>query len=348
MLDDKLTLRASYSTGFRAPQLHQIYLQIAQQSFVPGQGIQNKGIFNNASPQAKLLGIPELEPEKSTNITVGLGLKPTSNFNITLDYYNIAVDDRIILGSEITGTGDPANALDQVLNANGIVSASFFTNGINTRTSGIDLVASYRNVALGSGIMNFNLAGNYVIFNKLEGAKSVSDYEAGDVSKPNGDVINPSLIANAGKSVFDFTQEALLLSSRPQYKAILGIDYMIGKFGFNLNNTLFGPTTFRQLGLNQNLKTVFQPAVVTDLGINFQISKNVSLGVNANNLLDVLPKWEFKALNAAGEAVLADPAQVRNQSNLVTFNQRYSIATYDGSQFSQLGTTLFASLTIKL
>lgn len=348
LLDDKLTLRASYSTGFRAPQLHQIYLQIAQQSFVPGQGIQNKGIFNNASPQAKLLGIPQLEPEKSTNITVGLGLKPSSNFNLTLDYYNIAVDDRIILGSEITGTGDPNNALDQVLNANGIVAASFFTNGINTRTSGIDLVASYRNVALGSGKLNFNLAGNYVLFNKLEGAKSVSDYEAGDVSKPNGDVINPPLIAGAGKSVFDFTQEALLFSSRPQYKAILGIDYMIGKFGFNLNNTLFGPTTFRQLGLNQNLKTVFKPAVVTDLGINFQISKNVNLGINANNLLDVLPKWEFKALNAAGEAVLADPAQVKNQSNLVTFNQRYSIVTYDGSQFSQLGTTLFASLTIKI
>jgi iron complex outermembrane receptor protein len=347
LLDNKLTVRASYSTGFRAPQLHQIYLQIAQQSFVPGEGIQTKGIFNNASPQAKLLGVEQLQPEESTNLTVGFGLKPSDNFNITLDYYNIAVDNRIILGSEISGTGDPNNALDQVLSSNGIVAASFWTNGINTRTSGIDFVGSYRNVMLGKGKLGFNLAANYVIFNGLEGAKSVSDYEAGDITKPNGNVINPRIIASAGKSVFDFTQDALLFTSRPKYKAILGIDYSLNKISINLNNTLFGPTTFRQAGLNENLKTVFSPAVVTDLGLNFQLSKNMALGINVNNLLNVLPKWEFKALNAAGEAVLSDPAQVKKNSNAVTFNQRYNILTYDGSQFSQLGTTLAANLTLK-
>jgi iron complex outermembrane receptor protein len=358
LMDDKLTLRASYSTGFRAPQLHQIYLQIAQQSFVPGQGIQNKGIFSNASPQAKLLGIEELKPEESTNFTAGIGLKPNNNLNITLDYYNIAVDDRIILGSEITATGNANNALDQVLTANGIVAASFFTNGINTRTSGIDVVVSYRNVQAGSGKLGFNLAANYVLYNKLSGAKSVSDYEDSDgksvnydntqyTSAPNGDVINPKLIADANKSVFDFTQEALLLTSRPQFKAILGVDYAVGKFNFALNNTLFGPTTFRQAGLDQNLKTVFQPAVVTDLAFNYQISKTLSLGINANNLLNVLPKWELKARNSAGEAILADPAQVKTQSNLITFNQRYAILTYDGSQFGQLGTTLAANLTVR-
>lgn len=347
LLDNKMTIRASYSTGFRAPQLHQIYLQIAQQSFVPGQGIQTKGIFNNNSPQAKLLGVPQLQPEESTNITVGIGVKPTPNFNVTLDYYNIAVDDRIILGSEIGPTGDPNNALDQVLTNNGIVAASFWTNGINTRTSGIDFVASYRNLMAGSGKLGFNLAGNYVIYNKLDGAKSTSDYEAGDITVPNGNVINPPLIEAAGKSVFDYTQDALLFTSRPKYKAILGIDYSLNKISFVLNNTLFGPTTFRQLGLNQNLKTVFQPAVITDLGVNFQITDALSIGVNANNIANVLPKWEFKALNAAGEAVLADPAQVKTNSNAITFNQRYSIVTYDGSQFSQLGTTLSANVTVK-
>lgn len=347
MLDDKLTLRASYSTGFRAPQLHQIYLQIAQQSFVPGQGIQTKGIFNNNSPQAKLLGVGQLQPEESTNITVGFGLKPSSNFNITLDYYNIAVDNRIILGSEIDSTDTPNSPLNQVLNSNGIVAASFWTNGINTRTSGIDFVASYRNVAAGSGKLGFNLAANYVINNGLENAKSTSDYESGDVSLPNGDVINPPLIAAAGKSVFDYTQDALLFSSRPKYKAILGIDYILNKISVNLNNTLFGPTTFRQAGLNQNLKTVFKPAIVTDLGVNFEISKTLSLGINVNNILNVLPKWELKALNAAGETVLADPVAVKNNSNAITFNQRYSIVTYDGSQFSQLGTTLAANLTVR-
>ena len=347
MLDDMLTIRASYSTGFRAPQLHQIYLQIAQQSFVPGQGIQTKGIFNNNSPQAKLLGVGQLQPEESTNFTVGFGIKPTQNFNLTVDYYNIAVDNRIILGSEIGSTGDPNNALDQVLTNNGIVTASFWTNGINTRTSGIDFVASYRNVMLGAGRLGFNFAANYVIFNGLDGAKSISDYEAGDVTQPNGNVINPPLIAAAGKSVFDYTQDALLFSSRPRYKAILGLDLGYNRVSFNLNNTLFGPTIFRQAGLNSNLKTEFKPAVVTDLGINFDITQAISFGINVNNIFNVLPKWELKALNAAGEAVLADPAQVKANSNAITFNQRYNIVTYDGSQFSQLGTTLAANLRVK-
>ncbi len=355
-LDDKLTLRASYSTGFRAPQLQQIYLQIAQQSFVPGQGIQTKGIFNNNSPQAKLLGVGKLKAEESTNLTVGIGLKPTRNFNLTLDYYNIAVDNRIILGSEIGPTGDPNNSLDKVLSDNGIVAASFWTNGINTRTSGIDFVASYRNVMLGSGKLGFNLAANYVLNNGLDGAKSVSDYEKNDgapenymnyASKPNGNVINPSLIAAAGKSVFDFTQEALLFSSRPQYKAILGIDYGIKKLSINLNNTVFGPTTFRQAGLNQNLKTVFKTAVVTDLGISYDISNTLNIGVNVNNIFNILPEWELKARNPEGDKILADPAQLKANSNAITFNQRYSIVTYDGSQFSQLGTTLAANLTVK-
>jgi iron complex outermembrane receptor protein len=359
LLDDKLTLRASYSTGFRAPQLHQIYLQIAQQSFVPGQGIQTKGIFNNNSPQAKLLGVGQLKAEESTNITVGFGLKPSRNFNFTLDYYNIAVDNRIILGSEIAlNPGDtfPQHvALRKVLEDNGIVAASFWTNGINTRTSGIDVVASYRNVMLGSGKLAFNLAANYVINNGLEGAKSTSDYEKSDgaaenymnyASQPNGNVINPSLIDAAGKSVFDYTQDALLFSSRPKYKAILGIDYGVKKISVSLNNTLFGPTVFRQAGLNQNLKTVFKPAIVTDLGVNFELSKTLSLGINVNNILNVLPKWELKSRNAEGDKVLADPVQVKNNSNAITFNQRYNIVTYDGSQFSQLGTTLAANLRV--
>ena len=334
-VSEKVIIRASASTGFRAPSLHQINLQIAQASFVPGQGIQIKGIVNNRSAQAKLLGVPTLKPEKSTNLTFGLGLNPNKNLSITLDYYHIKLKDRIILSSEIDGSGlPPSDPLRQILDNNGIVAVSFFTNGINTLTSGIDFVSAYRNIVLGKGKFNFNLAGNYQFQSELDGGLM--------------SVQNPPLIANAGKSVFDFTQEALLLTSRPKYKVIVGGDYYLGKVGINLNNTVFGPTTFRQNGLNPNLKTVFKTKVVTDLGANFKLSSRLNLGINIQNLLNVLPEWEFKSLNAAGDAILKDPAQVKANSNAITFNQRYSIVTYDGSHFSQLGTTFALNLSVKL
>jgi iron complex outermembrane receptor protein len=71
------------------------------------------------------------------------------------------------------------------------------------------------------------------------------------------------------------------------------------------------------------------------------------LALNVNNLLNVLPEWNFKAENAAGTAILNDPAQVKNQSNLITFNQRYSQMTYDGYHFGQLGTMFNLSLNYK-
>ncbi len=328
---DIATIRSSYSTGFRAPSLHQINLQIAQASFVPGSGIQTKGIVNNRSAQARLLGVPSLEPEKSTNFTVGVGLTTSTHFSVTLDYYSIQLKDRIILSSEISKGGTPQSAtLDKVLDDNGIVAVSFFTNGMNTSTQGIDLVAGYRDIQLGAGRAGVSLAGNYTIENKVTA------------------INNPPLIASAGKSVLDFVQEALLLSSRPEYKAILGLTYKLGKADFSLNNTLFGPTTFRQNGLNENLKTVFTTNVVTDIGVGFQLAKNLGFSVNVNNVFNRLPKWKFEALNATGENILKDAAQVKANSNAITFNQRYDIVTYDGSQFSQLGTIFAASLSLRL
>jgi iron complex outermembrane receptor protein len=64
-------------------------------------------------------------------------------------------------------------------------------------------------------------------------------------------------------------------------------------------------------------------------------------------MFNVMPKWELKALNAAGEAVLADAAAVKANVNAITFNGRYSNVTYDGSHFSQLGLTGAANLTVR-
>ena len=329
-ITDNLTARASISTGFRAPTLHQIYTQKAQYSFIPGQGIQVGGLINNVSTQAKLLGIPELDAETSNNFTIGFGGKLGNGFTFTLDYYNITVDDRIVLGSEIGGTTAGNTPLDQILNDNNLSDVSFFSNAIDTRTSGIDVVLSKNNINIGEGSLDLNLSGNYTLKNERD-----------------GDVKDIALVADSGQSVVNATQEALFFTSRPVTKWILGANYDIKKFGFSLNNTYFGKTTFKQQGMSTDLRTEFTPKIVTDLAVNYNVNDKLTLSLNVNNLLNVLPEWSFKAENAAGEALLSDPAQVKDQSNLITFNQRYSQMTYDGYHFSQLGTMFNFSVNYK-
>ncbi len=314
ILEDRVTLRGSYSTGFKAPTLHQIYTQRAQYSFVPGQGIQVIGLINNVSPQARLLGVKPLTPEESTNLTFGFGWAVSQNLNLTVDYYDIAIDDRIVISNRVTTDTTTGSQVE------------FFTNSINTKTSGLDVVVDLRNMDLGPGALGVSLAANINLMNERDGA----------IPQVNG------------TDVIDATQEALFFTSRPKEKFVLGISYQMEHLGLSLYNTYFGSTEFRQTGLDPNLKTVFDPKIVTDLGITYEVFGNITIAANVNNLLDVLPEWKFEALNSAGSAILSDPAQTKVQTNLVTFNGRYDVMTYDGYHFSQLGRLYSLSLTYGL
>ncbi len=306
--EDKVTIRGSYSTGFKAPTLHQIYTQRVQYSFVPGQGIQSIGLANNVSPQARILGVRPLEPEESKNLTFGIGANVTPDINFTFDFYNISISDRIVISNRVVTSGGEVE---------------FFTNSIDTKTSGLDLVLDYKNINVGSGLLGLSVAGNVTLKNERDG----------------------NILKVKGTNVIDETQEALFFTSRPKQKFVVGATYEMRRLNWSLNGTYFGKTEFRQTGLDPNLKTVFDPKVVTDLAVTFDLFNNVSLAANVNNLLDVLPKWNFEALNAAGAAILASPAQTKVQRNLLTFNGRYDVMTYDGYHFSQLGRIFNLSLT---
>jgi iron complex outermembrane recepter protein len=320
-LDDKLTFRGSVSTGFRAPSLHQIYTEKSQSTFSGG-AIQITGIINNVSTAARTNGVPKLNPEKSTNLTFGVGVKPSRNFSLTLDYYHIKVKDRIVLGNLVNfGLGEQA----------------FFVNAINSLTSGIDFVAEYKNLQLGKGKVGLNLSGNYTISNKVD-----------------GEVNNPSSVKAltgplAGQTVFNATQDALMFTSRPKFKYILGLNYEVGVLGFSLNNTVFGPTKFRQADFtDKGLYTEFKTAAVTDLGVSFSATQKLSFAFNINNIFNVIPKYKIKSDgSASANAIVNDPASLRAQDLNITFDGRYDITTYDGSQFSQLGRLFSLSINYK-
>ncbi|MFM7193724.1 MAG: TonB-dependent receptor, partial [Bacteroidota bacterium] len=278
-VSDKLTFRGSTSTGFRAPTLHQQYLSLSQASFSGGD-IVITGLANNFSREARLLGVPRLKAEKSANLSFGLGFNPTRNFSMTIDYYSIRIKDRIVYGSEVS---------------NSVVEGiSFFVNAAETKTSGVDIVLSQRNLNLAGGSLGLNLAGNYTINNEL----------VGGYSKVNDRI---------GLPIYNQTSESLLTTSRPKYKFILGGDWSKGKLALNLNNTLFGPSKFNNADLNGDLNVEFKTKLLTDLGISYAISKNTTFTFTVQNLLNVMPEFKLTARNSDGKALLADKDAVAEQ-----------------------------------
>ena len=230
-----------------------------------------------------------------------------------------------------------------------VAQIQFFINGIKTRTEGLDFVANYKNINLGSGRLGINLAGNYTLANEIIGS-------------PN----NPKAIADAGSSILSTQIKSLLTESRPQYKAVLGFDYNVNKFSIDLNNTLFGPTKFQDLdngtsydglgitGVTDQSRNVmndirqrFKPAVVTDLNVGYNFTDKFSASITVNNVLNVIPKWDLQSLNSDGQKVLDNAAAKSLLEGFLEFSGRYKILAYNGSQFSQLGTIFQASVTFK-
>lgn len=349
LAEDKVVLRGSISTGFRAPTLHQIYAQSTQASFSGGT-INLSGLFNNNSREAFALGIPKLTAEKSDNITLGLGFNPINNFNFSVDYYNITISDRVVYSSSISSSV-AGSQLEAIQKNGNLASVQFFINGIKTRTQGLDVVAGYKNLGIGAGKLGINLAGNFTLSNEIIGS-------------PN----TPKAITDGGSSILNAQIRSLLVEGRPQYKVIGGLDYAVGNWNIVISNTLFGPTKFQDLdngfaysdfgitpitaskansNVMNDIKQVFSSAVVTDLNVGYNFSKHFSASFTVNNLLNVLPTWKLEAQNADGQVVLNDATNKRLLEGFLAFSGRYKILGYNGSQFSQLGTTFMGQLTFK-
>lgn len=275
--DDKLVVRASYSTGFRAPSLHQIYLSNIQ-TLISGGTVSEQGTFNNESSVLRRLGVDKLTQEDATNLTAGIAVRPVNGLNISIDYYNIAVDNRIVYSSSISSS-DTTTLVGQILRDNSITSLKFFLNAVNTRTSGIDIVANY-NLPLGKSKLGINVAAN-LNSNEIDGAIST-----------------PAPIAAAAVEVFDRKEQSRILTARPNNKIILGLGYEIGKFRATLNNTRFGEVTWKH-GTDADKDQTFAAKFITDLQLSYAFSPKFMFTVNLNNLLDVYPD----AIDTKGDVV---------------------------------------------
>ena len=192
---ENFNIRGGLQTGFRAPSLHQIHFNSTSTIFVDG--VPNEvGIFPNTSRVARILGIEPLKEETSFGITAGFTARiPSANIKLTLDGYIVDIDDRVILTGQFDDGGDPelANLFAQA-NAS---RAAFFSNSVDTKTKGIDIVVDH------SG----RISDKVNMKNTLAFTFSKTEVENARV---------PDAVANAGLSdtYFDATQQNLFRGCR--------------------------------------------------------------------------------------------------------------------------------------
>ena len=159
-LTGAVSVRGGISTGFRAPTPGQQNTLNVQTTIDP-ETLQLVDSANVPSTfrAAELKGGRSLEPEKSINTTVGV-VVDTGFFTLTADYFRVDIDNRLALSQTFT-LDDDERAL---LLTEGITSAGtlkffrFFVNDFSSRNQGLDLVSTYRPLALGGNtLLSFTL-----------------------------------------------------------------------------------------------------------------------------------------------------------------------------------------------
>ena len=265
-------IRGAYSTGFRAPSLHQVYLSNIQ-AIVSGSSVSSQGTFNNESHVIQDLGVAPLFAETSENISAGLTVKASRDFTISLDYYNVKVNDRVLFSGEIDDFDDNGVAnpvIEKILDDNNVQSIKFFINALNTITHGLDYTMRYKNIDFASGNLGVNLALN--------------------VNKTNldGEVETPTKLSGYKNEIFNRKEQSKTTSARPNMKFLFGGDYRIGSFSANLNNTYFGEITWQHPFASTKDQT-FTGKVITDLSIGYDLSTMIAFRAQVNNLFNVYP-----------------------------------------------------------
>lgn len=157
---EDLSLRSSYSTGFRAPTVGQANVSNVQTN-LSGGVLVDSALLPPTNPVSVQLGGTELQPEESKSYTFG-GVYTMGDFFLTVDYYHIEVSDRISQSDKITLSQTDKDALRAagVPNVDSLQQVSFFTNDFDTTTQGVDVVASYSADIL-AGSSKFSLAYNW-------------------------------------------------------------------------------------------------------------------------------------------------------------------------------------------
>ncbi|MDP3736908.1 MAG: TonB-dependent receptor [Hyphomonadaceae bacterium] len=286
---DWLAARASYNTGFRAPTLAQQAYSSTTSQFrdLDGDGVAELVLLKNLpvnSPAAVALGSTPLVPEESKNISVGFTATPFDNFTLTIDAYQIDVDDRIAVTSTFSPLDTRASAtpgvtvgqqIQAILVANGLspeVSGQYYTNAIDTQTKGVDVVATYRIDTDAFGDFDFNVGYN------------VNETEI------TGIIDNPPELAALGPIViFDRGKQGSISDSIPDSKITISTGWKFGAFSADLRGTRFGTYTSRN-ATNAAADFDVEAEWIADLELSYRLTDAFTIYAGANNIFNTYPE----------------------------------------------------------
>jgi len=313
-LTEDIAIRGAMSTGFRAPSMQQLYFNNISTQFKtnpddPGgdQIAVQVGTFRNDSTLAQAIGIPELKEEEATNFSLGTVIQVADNINLTIDWYSIDIDDRIVLSNSLGQGLSPA--LDAALKASGAGGGQFFLNGADTETTGIDIIATW-NTELFSGDLDLTFAAN---FTETEVVNLFTPQDSGI-----GDIPPEEIFSEQDISIIEEWQ--------PQDRISLSGLYHIGDFTVNLAFNRYGKYTISDGG-----RQTYGAEVLTDLRVSYQVNDNLSFNIGGNNLFDVYPDKNEIGNSRTGTIVDDSGNTIVDSQGVFTYSRRSAPFGFNGA-----------------
>lgn len=260
-----LALRASISNSYRAPSLVQVGYGTSSLSFGPGGILQSVQTLQVDDPLARALGAPDLEAESAVNYSAGFTAALGDAFRFSIDGYRIDVQDRITLSERVDAATLPP-ALQALFAARNITAANFFTNAVDTETTGVDVVATYRFDEVLDGVLN------------VSGAVSYAETEI-------------TAIRNfPGVTVIGVEEANTVEDASPKSKIILTLDWTDQTWSLLGRLTRYGEAKrVFNFGGGFEPEQTYGAEFQFDLEVGYQASENVNLYAGASNLFDAYP-----------------------------------------------------------
>jgi len=264
--------RGAISNNFRAPALSQVGFESTSIGYGnDGRLIQGR-ILSVNNPIARGLGAEDLKPEKSRNFSLGITAQFSESFNASLDVFRIDVDDRITLSETIDSEGLEQYILDH-FGVPGIQSIAFFTNAVDTRTEGAELVTNYK-TPLPVGTLT------------LTGAYSYNDTTIRSV-KPT-----PAALAalGTGDVLFGLEERNTLTSAAPHTRLVLAGRWDVEHWSLSSRVTRQGSTTrVFDFGGGFVPTQTYGAKWQLDAEAEYRVNDQLSFAIGGDNLTDQYP-----------------------------------------------------------